>query len=240
MAASMAAINRGACCVAIAVAASFGGVAPPAHGDPGITAYPGMEIRQGATVCTLGMVETTLRIAVATGQCDGGSIATDSHGNVLGSVMSARHDTASPAVDGSVPDVQYEVIRLDDGVMASDVLPTGRQLQSAPGVLAQAGASVCHFGISTGQSCGRVTSVNNNRFTLVGVAADPRDIGGPVYTVNDNRAVIVGVFEGVTDSVPTAESWQAVMQQLFLDGRSPGQGPQQPTVRIAGWQANTT
>jgi hypothetical protein len=239
-AASTAAIYRAASCVAIASAAAFVGVATPASADPDITAFPGMEIHQGATVCTLGMVETTLRIAVATGQCDGGSIATDSHGNVLGSVMSARHNTASPAVDGSVPDVQYEVIRLDDGVTASDVLPNGRQLQSAPGVLAQAGASVCHFGISTGQSCGRVTSVSNDRFTLAGVALDPRDIGGPVYTLNaDNRAVIVGLFEGVTGSAPTAESWQAVMQQLFLDGRSPGQGPPTPPVRIAGWQMRT-
>jgi len=226
--------------VATAAAASFAGVAAPAHADTDITAYPGMEIRQGATVCTLGMVETTLRIAVATGQCDGGSIATDNRGNVLGSVMSARHGNASPAVDGSAPDVQYEVIRLDDAVKASDVLPTGRQLQSAPGVLAQAGASVCHFGIATGQSCGRVTSVSNSRFTLAGIAVDPRDIGGPVYTVNDeNRAVIVGVFEGVTGSLPTAESWQAVMQQLFIDGRSPGQAQPPPTVRIAGWRTKT-
>lgn len=234
----MTAIYRGACSLAIVSAATVLGVAMPARADT-VTAFPGMEIHQGTTVCTLGMVETTLRIAVATGQCDGASIASDSHGNVLGSVMSARHNAAAPAVEGATPEVQYEVIKLDDNVKASDVLPTGRQLQSAPGVLVQPGASVCHFGLATGQTCGRVSSVDNGRFVITGVAADGRDIGGPVYTLaGDNRAMIVGLFEGISGSAPTAESWQAVMEQLYLDGRAPGPGPPQPQVRIAGRQTH--
>ena len=232
----MVAMYRRTGCLAIVSAAALLAVATPAYADTGANAFPGMEIRQGTTVCTLGMVETTLRIAVATGQCDGGSIATDSHGNVLGAVMSAHHSAAAPAVDGATSGVQYEIIRLDDNVNATDVLPTGRQLQSAPGVLVQPGASVCHFGIATGQTCGRVSSVDKDRFVITGVAADVRDIGGPVYTLTaDNRAVIVGLFEGISGSAPTAESWQAVMEQLYLDGRSPGPGPPPAPVRIAGW-----
>lgn len=221
--------------LAISCAAALVSATAPASADPVISAFPGMEIRQGTTVCTLGMVETSLRIAVATGQCDGGSIATDSHGNVLGAVMSARHNSAAPAVEGATAEVQYEVIKLDDDVNVTDVLPTGRQLQSVPGVSAQSGDLVCHFGIATGQTCGRASMVGNSRFVITGVASDERDIGGPVYTLtDDNRAVIVGLFEGTAGSGPTAESWQAVMQQLFIDGRSPGNGPQpQPPVRIA-------
>ena len=237
----MAVRYRRTCSLAIAFVTPLLAVATPARAraDPGVTAFPGMEIHQGTTVCTLGMVEPTLRIAVSTGQCDGGSIATDSHGNVLGAVVSARHNAAAPAVDGSAPDVQYEVIRLDGDVKVTDVLPTGRQMQSVPGMRAQPGESVCHFGISTGQTCGRVSSVSNSRFVVAGVPADARDIGGPVYIPgDDNRAVIVGLFEGILDSAPTAESWQAVMQQLYLDGRSSGPGPP-PAVRIAGRHTNT-
>jgi hypothetical protein len=231
----MKAMHRASCCSASVFAAAFLGVAAPAHADPVANAFPGMEIRQGSTICTLGMVEMTLRIALATGQCDGGSVVTDNHGNVLGGVVTARHDAATPAGEGSSSDVEYEVIKLADDVKAADVLPTGRQLQSKPGARGQQGDWVCHFGISTGETCGRVGAVNNNRFAITGVASDGRDTGGPVYTLaDDNHAVIVGLYEGTAGSGPTAESWQAVMQQLFIDGQSPGRGP----VRIAGWHGN--
>ncbi|OOK74086.1 hypothetical protein BZL30_5024 [Mycobacterium kansasii] len=39
----------------------------------------------------------------------------------------------------------------------SDVLPGGRQLTSRPGVVAQPGQAVCHFGISTGKPAERLT-----------------------------------------------------------------------------------
>ncbi|HTQ16517.1 hypothetical protein [Mycobacterium sp.] len=221
----------------MAFAASLLGAVIPgsASAEPSANAFPGMEIHQGTTVCTLGMVVPMMRFAVATGQCDGGSVVTDSHGNVLGAVIGARHSAAAPALEGPTPDVQYEVIKLDDTVKATDVLSTGRQLQSVPGVVAQPGESVCHFGISTGESCGSVASVNNGRFVITGWDADASDVGGPVYTLTaDNRAVIVGLFEGASGSATTAESWQAVMQQLYIDGRTPGQEPPLSTVRIAG------
>jgi hypothetical protein len=229
---SMKVVHRASCCLASALAATVVGVATPASAEPGVNVFPGMEIRQGSTVCTLGMVEMTLRIALATGQCDGGSTVTDSNGNVLGGVVTARHNAATPAADGSSSDVEYEVIKLADDVRASDVLPTGRQLQSKPGARAQQADWVCHFGISTRETCGRVGGVSDNKFVITGVASDGRDVGGPVYTLtDDNRAVIVGLYEGTAGSGPTAESWQAVMQQLYIDGQSPGKGP----MRIAGW-----
>jgi hypothetical protein len=208
-----------------------------ADADAGVTVFPGMEIHQGGTVCTLGLVELSLRIALTTGRCDGGSIVTDSHGNVLGTVVTARRSTADPAaVDGSTADIEYEVIGFADNVNATDVLPTGRQLQSAPGLRAQPAEPVCHFGISTGQTCGRVSSVNDGRFVVTGMAADQKDVGGPVYTItDDNRAVTVGLLEDISGSAATAESWQAVMQQLYLDARAPGQGQPPVTVRTASW-----
>ncbi|MGZ4582802.1 MAG: hypothetical protein ACXVYI_00320 [Mycobacterium sp.] len=42
----------------------------------------------------------------------------------------------------------------------------------------------------------------------------------------DDAAVIVGLIEGMQGSVPAVESWQAVMQQLYIDTRSDGgRGP---------------
>ncbi len=232
---------RGSSCLAIAFAVTMFGIATPAwaDADTGVAVFPGMEIHQGSTVCTLGFVEPGLRIAVAAGQCDGGPLATDSHGNVIGAVVTAhRSATDAAAVDGSMPDGEYEVIKLADYVQATNVLPTGRQLLSAAGLGVQQADSVCHFGVSTGQTCGRVGGMLNGRFAVTGVATDQRDIGGPVYTVtDDNRAVIAGLFEGISGSGPMAESWQAAMRQLYLDGRAIGQAP---PVRLASGHTNTS
>ncbi len=187
-------------------------------------------------MCILGFVELSMRIGIATGQCDGGSIVTDSHGKVLGSVVTARRGaTDAAATDGATPDIEYEVIKLADDVNATDVLPSGRRLESSPGAQAWPADRLCHFGISTGHSCGRVSSVNDGRFVFTDMAADPRDVGGPVYAVTDDgRAVIVGLLETVSSSTSTAESWQAVMQQLYLDARQSAQGQSPGTVRTAG------
>ncbi len=225
-------------CTAIAVAVTALGIVTPveAGADAGVAVFPGMEIHQGATVCTLGFVELSMGIAITTGQCDGGSIVTDNHGKALGSVVTARRNaTDAAATDGAAADIEYEVIKLADDVNATDALPGGRRLESSPGAHAQPADQLCHFGISTGQSCGRVSSVNDGRFLFTDMAADPRDVGGPVYVITDDRrAVIVGLLESVSGSASTAESWQAVMQQLYLDARPPGQGQPPGTVRTAG------
>jgi hypothetical protein len=214
--------------LSVAVAVTLCGVATPAQAgaDPGVTAFPGLEIHQGNTVCTLGFVELSLRIALTTGQCDGGSVVTDSHGRTLGTVVTARRAAEAPAAEGSAPgpNVEYEVVGLAEDVTATDTLPTGRQLLSKPGVLAQPADATCHFGIATGETCGRVSSVKDDRMVITGMAADQRDIGGPVYELaDDNHAVIVGLLEDVSNSTVTAESWPAAMQQLFMDTRAPGQ-----------------
>ena len=39
----------------------------PAHADPGVLVYPGMEIHQGSSVCTLGFVDLGARTAFTAG-----------------------------------------------------------------------------------------------------------------------------------------------------------------------------
>jgi hypothetical protein len=227
----MKALSRGFNCLAIVFALTLMGICAPAQLDTidGVKVFPGMEIHQGSMVCTLGFVEVRLRIALTTGQCDGGSVVTDSHRDVVGAVLLARRNPAdAAAADGSMAGVEYEVIRLAPNVTATDLLPTGRQLQSMPGLQAQPAQSVCHFGISTGQTCGSASSVSNGRFVVSGMPTDRRDVGGPVYApTDDNRAVIVGLFDGRRRSVPEAESWHAIMQQLYVDLRS-----QQPVSAV--------
>ena len=64
---------------------------------------------------------------------------------------------------------------------------------------------------------------------IADVAVDSRDFGGPVYALtDDNGAVIVGLFEGMWGSAPEMESWQAVMQQVYIDGRAQNQQQQPP------------
>jgi hypothetical protein len=203
-----------------------------AAAEPAASAAPGMEIHQGSTVCTLGFVEVSLRIAVSTGQCNGGPVATDAMGRTLGSVVQQRRAGDAPVAGGTPTDLDYEIIGLDLGVDATDTLSTGRQLESKPGAAAEVSGTLCHFGSSSGESCGQVSSVSGGRFVLTGMTADERDIGGPVYSITDaNHGAIVGLLESVSDSSATAESWQAAMQQLFLDTRSSGHPPIQLAAR---------
>ncbi|ORA24271.1 hypothetical protein BST12_05700 [Mycobacterium angelicum] len=194
-----------------------------------------MEIHQGSTVCVIGFVEPRARIALTTGRCDGGEVATDSHQNVVGSVMLARRNIASEtAPDGSIPGINYEVIKLAPGVTPTQMLPAGRQLQSTPGLRALPALPVCHFGLSAGQTCGRVDSISNGRFVISDMPADK--FGGPVYTLtDDHHAVIVGLLDGGSGAFPEAESWQDVMKQLYLDIRPPTSQQSPSEVRTIGW-----
>lgn len=208
-----------------------------AAADPGSTVFPGMEIHQGATVCMVGLVEPRLRVAMTSGQCDGGtSVVTDRDRNPIGNVVLGRRQAdADSAADTSMLPVEYEVIAIAPDVTATDVLPTGRHLGSAPQMRAQPGMPVCQLRSATGQRCGSVSSVGNGRFAITDMASDSRDFGGPVYTLTDeHNALIVGLVEGIWKSSPQIESWQAVMAQVYIDSHtySPQQHP--PAPRMIG------
>ncbi len=205
----------------------------PAHASP-VPVYPGMEIRQDTNLCTLGFVEPTLRIAVTAGHCRGSGTVTDKENNVVGSMAMFRDsipDGTTVSTNDSIFD--YEGIQLTGDVTISDVLPGGRGLVSDPGLIISPGQSVCHFGVTTGESCGTVEAVYNGWFTMGhGIVSQKGDSGGPVYVLtNDGRAVIVGVFNSTWGDYPAAVSWNAIRQQIHEDVNAPS-----AAVQRAAWQ----
>ena len=61
--------------------------------------------------------------------------------------------------------------------------PAGRACAGIQaGVAVAPGQPICHFGVTTGETCGTVKSVNNGWFTMShGVLSKKGDSGGPVY-----------------------------------------------------------
>lgn len=76
-----------------------------------------------------------------------------------------------------------------------------------------------HFGVSTGETCGTVESVNNGWFTMShGVLSEKGDSGGPVYLAPDGGpAQIVGIFNSVWGGFPAAVSWRSTSEQVHAD-----------------------
>jgi hypothetical protein len=226
---SMGAAFRIRLCFVATFAFAVGGMCTPvrAVADPVVTVFPGMEMRQGDTTCTVGYVEARLRIALTGGQCRGGSTVTDSNRHVLGTVVQAhRNAPEGVEADGSAQDAEYEVVALEPSVAATEVLPTGRQLQSSPALRAVLALPVCRLATTSGEICGHVSAVGNGRFVIADMPADKGEFGGPVYALtDDNHAVIVGLFAGTGGSMPEAESWEAVMRQVYLDGHVPNRQP---------------
>ena len=192
----------------------------PAKADP-VMVYPGMEIRQDNRVCTLGYVDPGLKIAFTAGHCRGGAgVVTDRGGAVIGRLAAFRDNTPSGttvATDQLITD--YEAIVLDNGVMANDVLPGGRPLISNPAAALAPGQAICHFGVSTGETCGTVESVNNGWFTMShGVQSHNGDSGGPVYLPSSGGpGLLVGIFNSVWGDFPAAVSWRATSEEVRED-----------------------
>ncbi len=206
--------------LALAAGAAFSTLAPAAAADSGVQVFPGMEIRQGTTVCTVGFVDPVARIAFSAGHCRGSGTVTDRNGRFVGVVATSRDNTPNGTVvrtDQVISD--YETIKLADDVAISTVLPGGRPLVINPAAGLAPGQPICHFGVVTGESCGTVERINNGWFTMTnGVVSQRGDSGGPVYTLADNgTAVIVGLFNSTWGNLPAAVSWQATGQQLRED-----------------------
>lgn len=157
-----------------------------ASADP-VLVFPGMEIRQDNHVCTLGYVDPALKIAFTAGHCRGGGAVTSRDYKVIGHLRAFRDNTPSGSTVATHELIaDYEAIVLADDVTASNILPSGRALESRPGVVLHPGQAVCHFGVSTGETCGTVESVNNGWFTMShGVLSEKGDSGGPVYLAPD-------------------------------------------------------
>ena len=198
--------------------------ADPAKADV-VTVFPGMEIRQESTLCTLGYIDSVQRVAFSAGHCRGNGPVTDRAGRTIGVVTTSRDNTPNGTVvrtDQVISD--YETIALAADVKINSVLPSGRQLVTDPTIVLTAGQQVCHFGVITGESCGTIERVNNGWFTMEnGVVSQKGDSGGPVYThVGDGTAVIIGLFNSTWGHLPAAVSWQATNQQLLSDTAAGG------------------
>lgn len=196
-------------------------MSPAAASDAGVMVYPGMEIRQGTTVCTLGFVDPVARIGYSAGHCRGTGEVTDRDGRFIGVVATARDNTPNGAVvrtDEVISD--YETITLAQDVTVGTALPGGRQLVVDPGLVLSAGQPICHYGAVTRESCGTVERINNGWFTMHnGVVSQKGDSGGPVYTLAaDGTAVMAGLFNSTWGQFPAAVSWHATGQQVRQDG----------------------
>ena len=207
--------------VAGAATAALATQAPGAAADGRVQVFPGMEIRQGTTVCTLGFVDPVTRTGYSAGHCRGNGAVTDRDGRFVGVVGTSRDNTPDGTVvrtDEVISD--YETITLADDVTVRTVLPGGRQLVGESPAPLAAGQPICHFGVMSGESCGTVERINNGWFTMSnGVVSQKGDSGGPVYTMAGNgTAVLVGLFNSTWGQLPAAVSWQATGQQLREDG----------------------
>jgi hypothetical protein len=203
--------------VSTVLAASY--LPAPARADP-VPVFPGMEIRQGTHLCTLGYVDPVLRVAFSAGHCRGDGPVTDKDNKVIGNVATSRDTTPNGSfvnTDQQIAD--YESIVLAPDVAVNNVLPGGRVLQSDPGLVVTLGEPICHFGVITGESCGTVEGVNNGWFTMShGAVSQQGDSGGPVYITNPaGPARIVGIFNSVWGNFPAAVSWQSTTQQIRED-----------------------
>lgn len=210
--------------VAAVAAPALAALAPIAAAD-GPEVFPGMEIRQGTTVCTLGFVDPVTRIGYSAGHCRGTGAVTDRDGRFIGVVATARDNTPDGTVvrtDEVISD--YETITLAKDVTVSTALPGGRPLVVDPGAPLAPGQPICHFGVVSGESCGTVERVNNGWFTMTnGVVSQKGDSGGPVYTIAGNgTALMLGLFNSTWGQFPAAVSWQATGQQVRADGGATG------------------
>ncbi len=190
-----------------------------ANADP-ILVFPGMEIHQGAHLCTLGYVDPGLRVAFSAGHCHSDGPVLDRENRIIGNVATFRDNTPNGAfvkTDQEISD--YESIVLAPEVAVNNILPDGRMLQSDPGLVVTPGEPICHFGVVSGESCGTVESVNNGWFTMGhGAISQLGDSGGPVYlTSGPGPARIVGIFNSVWGTFPSAVSWLSTTQQIRQD-----------------------
>ena len=192
----------------------------PAHAQPDVLVYPGMEIHQDSVLCTLGYVDPQTRTAFTAGHCRASGTVSDKQDAVIGTQGSFRDNTPDGmTIDTNHQIADWEVIHLGPDVAVNNVLPSGRVLVTDPAVLPVVGMPVCHYGVVTGESCGDGRG-RQQRLVHHGqrCVSKKGDSGGPVYTPTpDGRTVLIGVFNSTWGALPAAVSWQVASQEARAD-----------------------
>src|ERR1700704_6555524 len=139
----------------------------PAQAAQGVPVFPGMEVRQGTNVCTLGYVDPQMRIEFTAGHCRGSGVGIGRDGTPIGNHTLFRNNTPNGAtIDTNHQIADWEAISLAPYVAVNNILPGGRQLIADPTIVPAVGLPICHFGVITGESCGTVQAVNNGWVTM--------------------------------------------------------------------------
>ena len=82
----------------MAALAAASALSPVATADLGVAAFPGMEIRQGTNLCTLGYVDVQQRVAYTAGHCHADGPVTDRSGRPIGVTTSSQTTISQGAI----------------------------------------------------------------------------------------------------------------------------------------------
>ncbi|CAM3307635.1 hypothetical protein TSHO111613_17065 [Tsukamurella hominis] len=165
--------------------------------------------------CTVGVVgrnnETGRDIAITSGHCDtnSGNPVYAANGSRIGRyVLSSREETTVMLQAGAAG---FAIIELDPSVRATAVTPKLGNLVGRGE--AGEGDQLCHSGITTGFSCGKVVAAQTTALT-VAMPSRPGDSGGPVIAyVRDGWTAgeynLVGINQGSVN-----KTGQAIVEPL--------------------------
>ncbi|SIH35394.1 endopeptidase [Mycobacteroides abscessus subsp. abscessus] len=200
---------------AIAILTALIAAAPLAHSSPALP--PEQDLHPGAaliiagtenSLCTAGFVARNSKgapVMFTAGHCDtGGEVSLNSL-KAGGTVPVAEFvATEYGGSRGEQPDVA--VMKLSGSVALNpaiaDQIPVTGYLSDVYN-----GMMLCKVGISTGRSCGRVTSSTASKVKFDAEVA-PGDSGGPVYAMKDDgtaAAVGITIRTAGDDGKPVAE-----------------------------------
>ncbi|NKY33974.1 hypothetical protein HGA13_12935 [Nocardia speluncae] len=181
---------------AVAVATPGGAAAAPAASAPGVTVYPGMEVRRSEIVggkveisrCTVGLTGMigTARYAVTAGHCYRNGVVTDKKSNPIGWYEFHRPDEGLT--------FGFSLIRLYDGVGVAASM--GSFGLSSVDMKPQMDQEVCKLGATTGWSCGTLTEITKRYlYATHTLGAEGGDSGAVVYRqTSDGQAAFVGIL----------------------------------------------
>lgn len=177
------------------------------------------------------------------GECTDTGSVTDTRGNLIGEVLlMSRNLPHSEGGANLAEDIvsDYAAVKFDSRVQLSNTMPNGTRLRLGQNAGAEPGLVACVMGAASGEVCGKIDSIGNSWFTIVGVAGRAGDSGAPVYTITQpGEALLVGIYSSRWGS-PAVMSWSTVAAQIQsqlmpqIPAAGPGNGGADIPVTQAG------